>query len=172
MQPLPINSTFSAACTIRRWSRPASPNSLTTTPVPWPSGVRRKRCTSVVLPLPRNPVTMKSGNRSVITASMDKRDIKWVDDASGQSLCRRPHIVQRGGELGAADLVKQHQRFPIPILAGHLYRCQHEIDKADAALAFATIVLDVVEGKALIAQASEIAPVLAGAEDRTDLTHR
>src|SRR3984893_12243516 len=43
---------------------PTLPSSLMTTAVPWPSGVLRKRCTSVVFPAPRNPVTMVTGMRA------------------------------------------------------------------------------------------------------------
>ena len=42
---------------------PSEPNSLTTSAVPRPSGVSRKRRTSVVFPAPRNPVTMITGSR-------------------------------------------------------------------------------------------------------------
>src|SRR4051812_28662808 len=43
---------------------PTAPNSLITTAVPRPSGVLRNRCTSVVLPAPRKPVTTVTGMRA------------------------------------------------------------------------------------------------------------
>ncbi len=43
---------------------PTLPNSLMTTAVPAPSGVARKRRTSVVLPAPRKPVTTVTGMRA------------------------------------------------------------------------------------------------------------
>ena len=45
-------------------SMPTAPNSLTISAVPAPSGVSRNRRTSVVLPAPRNPVTMVTGIRA------------------------------------------------------------------------------------------------------------
>ena len=45
-------------------SMPTAPNSLTMTAVPCPSGVARKRRTSVVLPAPRKPVTIVTGIRA------------------------------------------------------------------------------------------------------------
>jgi hypothetical protein len=51
----------SSTVSIRRWSRPISPNSLTITTVSASAGSRRSRFSSVVLPAPRNPVSTVSG---------------------------------------------------------------------------------------------------------------
>jgi len=48
----------------RASSMPTSPNSLTMTAVSAPSGVFSNSRTSVVLPEPRNPVTIDTGTRA------------------------------------------------------------------------------------------------------------
>ena len=60
-QPLPSSTVSSALSRTSTSSMPTAPNSLMMTAVPWPSGEERKRCNSVVLPLPRNPVTTVTG---------------------------------------------------------------------------------------------------------------
>ncbi len=63
MQPLPSSVTSSVLLRRSASSMPTEPNSLTMSAVPSPSGVSRNFRTSVVLPEPRNPVTMVTGNR-------------------------------------------------------------------------------------------------------------
>ena len=48
---------------ISAWSRPISPNSLTTTAQSASAGSRSRRLSSVVLPLPRKPVISDTGSR-------------------------------------------------------------------------------------------------------------
>ena len=60
-QPLPSSVISSVEPRTSASSMPTLPNSLMTTAVPSPSGVARKRRTSVVLPAPRKPVTMVTG---------------------------------------------------------------------------------------------------------------
>ena len=61
MQPFFSSTVFSIACSISRWSSPTSPNSLTMTTVSASAGLRSRRFSIVVLPLPRNPVTIVTG---------------------------------------------------------------------------------------------------------------
>ena len=63
-QPLPSSVTSSLDPRTSASSMPTLPNSLMTTAVPAPSGVARKRRTSVVLPAPRKPVTTVTGMRA------------------------------------------------------------------------------------------------------------
>ncbi len=63
-QPLPSSVTSSLLSRSSASSMPSAPNSLTTSAVPRPSGVFRKRWTSVVFPAPRKPVTMVTGSRA------------------------------------------------------------------------------------------------------------
>ena len=63
-QPLPSSTVSSALARSSASSMPTAPNSLTTTAVPAPSGVVRKRRSSVVLPAPRKPVTTVTGMRA------------------------------------------------------------------------------------------------------------
>ena len=51
-QPLPSSTVSSALSRTSASSMPTAPNSLMMTAVPCPSGEARKRCSSVVLPLP------------------------------------------------------------------------------------------------------------------------
>ena len=63
-QPLPSSTVSSALARTSASSMPVAPNSLTTTAVPAPSGVARKRLSSVVLPAPRKPVSTVTGMRA------------------------------------------------------------------------------------------------------------
>jgi len=60
-QPLPSSTVSSALSRTSASSMPTAPNSLMMTAVPCPSGDARNRCSSVVLPLPRNPLTTVTG---------------------------------------------------------------------------------------------------------------
>src|SRR5207253_3397146 len=62
-QPLFSKTTSSVALSTRRWSRPISPNSLTMTAVAAMPGCFSTWLSSVVLPLPRNPVSTVTGIR-------------------------------------------------------------------------------------------------------------
>ena len=63
-QPLPSSVISSALSRTSASSMPTAPYSLMMTAVSRPSGVARKRRTSVVLPAPRKPVTMVTGMRA------------------------------------------------------------------------------------------------------------
>ena len=60
-QPVVSASSVSSLLAISSWSRPISPNSLTMTAVRAKPGSRKMREISVVLPLPRKPVTIATG---------------------------------------------------------------------------------------------------------------
>ena len=62
-QPLFSNTTSSVALSTSRWSRPISPNSLTMTAVAAMPGCFSTWFKTVVLPLPRNPVSTVTGIR-------------------------------------------------------------------------------------------------------------
>src|SRR5437660_3315188 len=63
-QPLPSSTVCSALSRTKASSMPTTPNSLTITAVPCPSGDSRNRRISVVLPAPRKPVTTVTGIRA------------------------------------------------------------------------------------------------------------
>src|SRR5215510_2908998 len=63
-QPLPRSATSSVVPRTSASSIPTAPYSLMMTAVARPSGVARKRRTSVVLPAPRKPVTIVTGMRA------------------------------------------------------------------------------------------------------------
>ena len=99
MQPLASNTVSSVVCAIRSWSRPISPNSLTMTTVPVRSGRRSRRLSSVVLPLPRNPVSTVTGMRSpaagVSASSAEKCPLMGVPPAPAKSAaCLRAKAAQ------------------------------------------------------------------------------
>src|SRR5262245_526702 len=60
-QPLLSSTTSSLDRSTRRWSRPISPNSLTITAVAAMSGCFNTWLSTVVLPLPRKPVSRVAG---------------------------------------------------------------------------------------------------------------
>ena len=60
-QPASRSTTLSVACAMTRLSRPISPSSLTTTAVLASAGSLSALLSSVVLPLPRKPVSRKTG---------------------------------------------------------------------------------------------------------------
>ena len=61
MQPFFSSTASSIACSISRWSSPTAPNSLTMTTVSASEGRRSRWFSTVVLPLPRNPVMIVTG---------------------------------------------------------------------------------------------------------------
>ena len=63
-QPLFSSTISSVALSTSRWSRPISPNSLTMTAVAAMPGCFSTWFSSVVLPLPRNPVSTVTGMRA------------------------------------------------------------------------------------------------------------
>src|SRR5712671_2079005 len=99
-QPLPSSTVFSLLSRSSASSMPASPNSLTRTAVPWPSGVSKKCFTSVVLPAPRNPVTTVTGIRA--PRSRLSRRPKRPAAGEGKSSCMTyftlPRLRGRVGE--------------------------------------------------------------------------
>ena len=73
MQPFFSSTASSIACSISRWSSPTAPNSLTITTVSASDGWRSRWFSTVVLPLPRKPVSIVTG--TVFAASFITRSI-------------------------------------------------------------------------------------------------
>ncbi len=84
MQPLPSSVISSVLDRSSASSMPTEPNSLMTSAVLRPSGVPRKRRTSVVFPAPRKPVTIVTGTRD--PRSRFCRRPKRPADAEGKRL--------------------------------------------------------------------------------------
>src|SRR5687768_9759633 len=64
MQPLASTATSPSMRSTSRWSRLTSPYSLMMTALSRMASWRSRRLSSVVLPLPRNPVINETGRRS------------------------------------------------------------------------------------------------------------
>ena len=92
-QPLPSSTVSSVDERTSASSMPVAPNSLTTTAVPCPSGVARKRRSSVVLPAPRKPVITVTGMR-------------WPRSR----LSRRPNIPAAGEGKSSFIVTILHQK--------------------------------------------------------------
>ena len=84
-QPLPSSVTSSLLARSSASSMPSEPNSLTISAVPRPSGVSRKRRTSVVLPAPRKPVTIVTGSRDAALALLPPAEARWRTDEGKRS---------------------------------------------------------------------------------------
>jgi hypothetical protein len=88
---------------------PASPNSLTTTAVPAPSGVDRKCRTRVVFPAPRNPVTTVTGIRAPRSRLSRRPNGPAVEEGKSSSMghqvaVRRAFNRTRHGRAGPGHL--------------------------------------------------------------------
>src|SRR5262245_25797099 len=82
MQPLFISTICSSPVSMMSLSTPISPNSFSITAMRWPWSSLRIRLSSVVLPLPRNPVRIVTGTMLVssIAAPDEGRDYKSGSD--------------------------------------------------------------------------------------------
>src|SRR5262245_15972957 len=82
MQPLFISTICSSPVSMMSLSTPISPNSFSITAMRWPWSSLRIRLSSVVLPLPRNPVRMVTGTMLVssIATPGEGRDYKSGSD--------------------------------------------------------------------------------------------
>src|SRR5262249_16750656 len=82
MQPLFISTICSSPVSMISLSTPISPNSFSITAMRWPWSSFRIRLSSVVLPLPRNPVRIVTGTMllSSMTAPGEGRDYKSGSD--------------------------------------------------------------------------------------------
>src|SRR6202043_3011919 len=106
--PLLSNTTSSLDRSTSKWSRPISPNSLTMTAVAAISGCFKTWFSTVVLPLPRNPVSSVTGVRE--NASSTAIRLGFSDLGSGQS---RPQEQQDPANQGPAEQdIEQNDRAP------------------------------------------------------------
>src|SRR5919202_6085666 len=83
---------------------------------------------SVVLPLPRKPVTRTTGRRSAIAEGGDERRVERVERAAGEALGLAPERRQVVDDLGAPLAVVQHVRGPAPVAQRHAEAREHAAD--------------------------------------------
>src|SRR3984957_1358887 len=118
--PLCISTTSSIAFSTKRWSMPISPNSLTMTAVAAISGCFSTWLSTVVLPLPRNPVSRVTGVRDVAS------------------------IAVNGKVLASRGLGLWQQRLAI---AAALHVIEHEIDRFAEPSGIHRVIVDHVLGQ-------------------------
>src|SRR6185437_16923771 len=94
--PLPRSSVSSALDRTRASSMPAAPNSLTTTAVPRPCGVARKRLSNVVLPAPRKPVITVTGTRAPRSRLSLRPKRPAAGEGKGEFMTAAYHVAVRG----------------------------------------------------------------------------
>src|SRR3954467_2864751 len=103
------------------WSSPISPNSLISTAVSDSLGSSNSRCSSVVLPEPRNPVInvtgVKSGSASgkFTLHQRDQLRIERIAGAPQKALGGGPQMQEIVDDLGLAGGRGQDERTPLPI---------------------------------------------------------
>jgi len=94
---------------ISRWSSPISPNSLTITAVMANSGALSSRLSSVVLPLPRNPDSRKTGMRGDGALWTKKMSLRTEMDLTNTTRFR---IVVNAVVARASAPVRPHPSVP------------------------------------------------------------
>src|SRR4051812_39633898 len=120
MQPLPSTTVRSSTWRTRWWSIATSPSSLTSTTVSPMAGCASRAEISVVLPLPRKPVTRTTGSRSAIAAQGgDEGRVERVERAAGEPFGLGPQGREVVDDLGAALAVVQDVRRPAPVAKRH-----------------------------------------------------
>src|ERR687883_447269 len=98
----------------------ASPSSLTSTAASPIAGWASSAAISVVLPLPRKPVTRTTGRRSAIAVQRgEERRVERVERAAGEALGLAPERRQVVDDLGAPLAVVQDVRGSAPIAQRH-----------------------------------------------------
>src|SRR5207245_7932514 len=105
----------------RSWSRPMSPNSLINTAVSDRAGSSSSRCSSVVLPEPRQPVInvtgVKSGGLSAKLAlhEGDKLLIERIAGPAEEPLGGHPQMHEVVDDLSLAGCGRQDERAALPV---------------------------------------------------------
>src|SRR5438067_8840207 len=109
---------------------PISPSSLTITAVSPMSGWRSRCEISVVLPLPRKPVTTVSG---VLSAKRpDQLGIERVERPAGEPLGLLPEHPQVGDDRSASLCVAEHVRPAAPVVEPQPEVLEHAVQQHDA----------------------------------------
>src|SRR5215216_767599 len=146
-QPLPRRTVRSSTRRRRWWSRPTSPNSLTRTAVLAIDGSVSTLPRSVVLPLPRKPVTTVTGRLVLLpsTSLPVVRHGQRLPQGGIQGVQRLARQLRRGGPEGAKMLdelrapfaIAEHVFAPAPILHAEAVVAQHLVrqDRPVAAVA-------------------------------------
>src|SRR5919202_3543978 len=103
-----------------------SPSSLTSTAVSPIAGCASSAEITVVLPLPRKPVTRTTGRRSAIAAQRgDERRVERVERPAGEALGLAPERGQVVDDLGAALAVVHHVGGSAPVAQRHAEAREH-----------------------------------------------
>src|SRR5215218_4292450 len=134
-QPLPRRTVRSSTRRRRWWSRPTSPNSLTRTAVLAIDGSDSTRPRSVVLPLPRKPVTTVTGRLVLLLSTslpvvrrgqrLPQTGIQGIQRPARQPRRRGPEGAKMLDELRAPFAIAEHVLAPAPIFHAKAVVAQH-----------------------------------------------
>src|SRR5215211_7159234 len=150
-QPLPSRTVRSSTRRRRWWSSPTSPNSLTRTAVLAIDGSVSTLPRSVVLPLPRKPVTTVTGRLVLLPSTslpvvhrgqrLPQGGIQGVQRSACQLRRPGPEGAKMLDELRAPFAIAEHVFAPAPILdpqtvmAQYLVRQDHPVSAVAAPVA-------------------------------------
>src|ERR671919_1056176 len=131
-QPFARRTVRSSTCRRRWWSIPTSPSSLTSTAVSPRSGWRRRLARSVVLPLPRNPVSTVTGSLLAMAEAGDEAGIERIEAPSRQALGLSPEGSEVGDDGRAALAVAEDVDAAAPVSELEPEVGQDAVQEADA----------------------------------------
>src|SRR5918997_4648457 len=145
--PLPSSTARSSTRLSRWWSSPTSPNSLTSTAVLDIEGSVRTLPSSVVLPLPRKPVTTVTGRvarppatglpapsrggRALVCQRLPQGRVERVERPAREPFCGGPERAEVLDELRAPLAVAQHVLAAVPVLELQAVVAQDPVGKYD-----------------------------------------
>src|SRR5579883_297597 len=135
------------------------------------SGAVNRRCSSVVLPLPRKPVITLTGRRSALSVMIsferaDERRIERVEHAPRHACGRGPESGEIIDDLRAAGAVAQQERAALPIVEAQRKRTQHVIDEPHAVEPLPPA------RRAALDRGHGVCPMRAAAENTAQTAHR
>src|SRR6185295_16812069 len=115
MQPLFISTICSSPVSMISLSTPISPNSFSITAMRWPWSSFRIRLSSVVLPLPRNPVRIVTGTMllSSMTAPGEGRDYRSTPNTSTKPNQGQTTFISRSTSRVAPRLRRSPTAVPL-----------------------------------------------------------
>src|SRR3546814_11699924 len=96
---------------------------------------------------------------------------KRIDPVSGKILGRLPYVSQCGSDLRTTLSIDQQRGLAVPVLHREAQGSKDLRQQGKPTNALTAVDLDIGEGKLFVAQAPEVAPVLARPEDCANLAH-
>src|SRR3546814_7436023 len=94
-----------------------------------------------------------------------------IDPVSGKILGRLPDVSQGGSDLRTTLSIDQQRGLAVPVLHREAQGSKDLRQQGKPPNALTAVDLDIGEGKLFVAQAPEVAPVLARPEDCANLAH-